>query len=477
MTDFIKGEDRTQATLFPDQLDDYIAEDSLVRVIDVFVSEMELGGLGFKTVPAIKGRPAYHPAVMLKIYIYGYLNRIQSSRRLEREAGRNVELMWLTCRLMPDFKTIADFRKDNGPAIARVCREFVLICRKLNLFTNALVAIDGSKFKAVNARDRNYTKGKIKRRLQQIDQSIARYLGQIESNDRSGADDVDYKTEQLTSKISKLQQEVNRLNTLQEELLKKNDQQISLTDPDARSMATSGRGSGMVGYNVQSAVDTKHHLIVAHEVTNVGHDRSALHDMSVKAKEVTDNETLDVVADRGYYNGTEIKACEQSGITSYVPKTHTSGSLSKGLFDKRDFKYIKKDDEYVCPAGERLIWRMRTVERGKEHNKYWSSNCRSCSLKPKCTTGKSRRVSRWEHEATLEAMEARLAENPDMMTIRKSTVEHPFGTIKSWMGATHFQMRTLNNVSTEMSLHVLAYNLKRVIKIIGIIPLMEAMRA
>ena len=438
---------------------------------------MTLGDLGFKTVPEIKGRPAYHPAVMLKIYIYGYFNRIQSSRRLEREAGRNVELMWLTCRLMPDFKTIADFRKDNGPAICKVCREFVLICRKLNLFTKALVAIDGSKFKAVNARDRNYTKGKIKHRLEQIDQSIARYLGQIESNDRSGADDVDYKTEQLENKISRLQGEVDRLNSLQKNLLKKDNQQISLTDPDARSMATSGRGSGMVGYNVQSAVDTKHHLIVAHAVTNVGHDRSALHEMSKAAKEVIGGETLDVVADRGYYNGREILKCEQSGITPYVPKTHTSNSLSKGLYDKRDFRYRPEDDVYVCPAGERLKWRMRTVEKGKELNKYWSSNCKTCSLKPKCTTGKSRRVTRWQHEAILEVMEARLAQNPDMMTIRKSTVEHPFGTIKSWMGATHFQMRTLKNVSTEMSLHVLAYNLKRVIKIIGITPLMEAIRA
>ena len=477
MTDFIKGEDRSQSTLFPDQLDDYVVEDSLVRVIDFFVDEMELGDLGFKTVPEIKGRPAYHPAVMLKIYIYGYLNRIQSSRRLEREAGRNVELMWLTCRLMPDFKTIADFRKDNGPAIVKVCQEFVVLCRKLNLFTKALVAIDGSKFKAVNASERNFTKGKIERRLEQIDESIARYLGQIESNDISGDDDVDYKTGQLENKISKLQGEVGRLNALHKELLKKEDQQISETDPDARSMATSGRGSGMVGYNVQSAVDAEHHLIVAHEVTNVGHDRSALHDMSVKAKEVIGSETLDVVADRGYYNGSEILECEKSGIIPHVPKTHTSNSLSKGLYDKRDFKYIEKDNEYICPAGERLIWRMRTVEKGRELNKYWSSNCQSCPLKSKCTTAKSRRVSRWQHEATLEAMEARLAQKPDMMTIRKSTVEHPFGTIKSWMGATHFQMRTLNNVSTEMSLHVLAYNLKRVIKIIGIIPLMEAMRA
>lgn len=477
MKRFIKGEDRHQATLFPDQLDEYITEENAVRVIDVFVDEMDLNALGFKTIPAKTGRPSYHPACMLKNYIYGYLNRIQSSRRLEREAGRNVELMWLTCRLTPDFKTIADFRKDNGSAIAKVCRAFVLICRKLNLFTEAFVAIDGSKFKAVNARDRNFTKGKIKRRLEQIDESIARYLGQIESNDRSDADDSDYKTVQLQDKISKLQQEVSRLNALEQDLLKKKDQQISLSDPDARSMATSGRGSGIVGYNTQSVVDCKHHLIVAHEVTNIGNDRSALHDMSQKAKAIIGGESLEVVADRGYYNGSEIEACEQSGIIAYVPKTHTSGSLSKGLFDKRDFRYIAQDNEYLCPAGERLNWRTKTVEKGKQLNKYWSSNCQSCSLKPKCTTGKQRRVTRWQFEATLEAMEARLTQNPDMMKIRKSTVEHPFGTIKSWMGATHFQMRTLNNASTEMSLHVLAYNLKRVMKIIGIIPLMEAMKA
>ena len=302
MTGFIEGECRTQATLFPERLDDYIAENSPVRVIDAFVDELDLGPLRFKTVPEDTGRSPYHPATLLKIYIYGYLNRVQSSRRLEREAQRNVELMWLTGRLAPAFKTIADFRKDNSKAIQKVCREFVLICRKLDLFADVFVAIDSSKFKAVNNRDRNFTKAKMKRRLEQIDESITRYLSQMASADRQDTENAKHKSGSLQGKITKLKEEVKRLKALEKEMLNRPDQQISLTDPDARSMATSGRGSGMVGYNVQTAVDTKHHIIVTHEVTNVGHDRSALNSMAVSAKEVIGTATLDVVADRGYYS-------------------------------------------------------------------------------------------------------------------------------------------------------------------------------
>jgi transposase len=477
MTGFIEGESRAQATLFPERLDDYIAEESPVRVIDVFVDELDLESLRFKTVPKDTGRPPYHPATLLKIYIYGYLNRVQSSRRLEREAQRNVELMWLTERLAPDFKTIADFRKDNGKAIQKVCREFVLICRKLDLFTDAFVAIDGSKFKAVNNRDRNFTKAKMKRRLQQIDESIARYLSQMASADRQDAGNAKQQSERLQGKITKLKEEVKRLKALEKEMLNRPDQQISLTDPDARSMATSGRGSGMVGYNVQAAVDAKHHMIVTHEVTNEGHDRSALKNTAVSAKEVIGTDTLDVVADRGYYSGTEILDCETSQITTYIPRIHTSGSIKKGLFSKRDFKWIAQDNEYECPAGERLIWRFSTEEHGKVVNKYWSSNCPTCSIKGRCTTSPYRRVSRWEHEDVLDRVQDRLDAEPERMRIRRETVEHPFGTIKSWMGSTHFQMKTLKHVSTEMSLHVLAYNLKRAMSILGIGPLIEAMQA
>jgi transposase len=358
MTRFIEGECRTQATLLPELLDDYIAESNPVRVIDVFTDELHLQSLGFKTEPEDTGRPAYHPATMLKIYIYGYLNRIQSSRRLEREAQRNVELMWLTGRLSPDFKTIADFRKNNGKAIQKVCREFVLICRKLDLFSDAFVAIDGSKFKAVNNRDRNFSKSKLKRRLEIIDESIARYLGQLESADRQDSKNTADISGRLHDKIAKLKQEIKQLKKIEKKMLNTPDQQISLTDPDARSMSC--RGTGVVGYNVQTAVDTKHHIIVTHEVTNVGNDKSALNHMATCAKDAIGKDTLEVVADRGYYSGIEIVKCEDVQIATYVPKAQTSGNIKKGLFSKRDFKWIAKDKEYECPAGERMIWRLST---------------------------------------------------------------------------------------------------------------------
>lgn len=475
MKRFIEGESRTQATLFPEALDEYIAEENPVRVIDVFVDELDLDKMGIYIDPADTGRPAYHPALMLKLFIYGYFNRVQSSRRLEREAGRNVELMWLLGRLAPDFKTIADFRKDNTKAISRICREFVLLCRKLDLFTESLIAIDGSKFKAVNNRDLNFTVAKLKYRLQRIDESIEKYLLQIESADRQEAPIAKIRTERLENKIARLKEEVARLKDIDAKLQAAPDKQWSLTDPDARAMKTGGKG--IVGYNVQTAVDSKHHLIVAHEVTNSGNDRAQLASMSKKAKALLACDELTVVADRGYYNGEEILACEQASIITYLPKVQTSGNQAKGYFGKRDFIYHSKEDEYECPAGERAIYRSTRMEGGKNIKRYWSSACRDCEIKSQCTNGKERRISRWEHEASLDAMEARLDHAPDMMKVRRSTVEHPYGTIKSWMGATHFQMKTLKRVSAEMSLHVLAYNMKRVINIMGTKQLIAAMQA
>jgi len=466
MSGFIEGEDRGQATLFPERLDDYVGEDSAARVIDVFVDGLDISGLGFRTEPSDTGRPGFHPKTLLKLYVYGYLNRVQSSRRLQREAGRNVELMWLIGRLTPDFRTIADFRKDNGEAIRLVCREFVVLCRKLELFSDAFVAIDGSKFKAVNNRDRNYTKAKMKRRLEQIDQSIERYLAQITSADRQETEAAKGKSDRLTSKIEQLKQEMARLKKLEARMLEAPGQQISLTDPDARSMATSGRGTGMVGYNVQTAVDAKHHLIVAHEVTNVGHDRSALASMATKTKAVLKVEQLDVVADRGYYTGAEIRACEQASITTYLPKPQTSGNMAKGQFGKRDFIYKPDDDEYECPAGERAIYRFTRTEANKAIRRYWTSACPRCPIKAQCTTGDYRRISRWEHEDVLERLEARLDKEPERMRVRRATVE-----------STHFQMKTLPKVSTEMSLHVLAYNMKRAMAILGVGPLIAAIQA
>jgi len=352
MKRFIEGETRTQVTLLPECLDDYVTEENPVRVVDVFVDELDLGALGFEGVdPAATGRPAYHPAVLLKIYIYGYLNRIQSSRRLEREAERNVELMWLTGRLAPDFKTIADFRKDNGKAIRSVCRQFVVLCRNLNLFSQSIIAIDGSKFKAVNNRDRNFTQGKVKARMQQIEQSIDRYLAAMDSADRATPEVAEAKAKRLKEKIETLKKQMQKLKDIEAQLHDSPDQQISLTDPDARSMATSGRGTGTVGYNVQTAVDDKHHLIIAHEVTNVGNDRTQLSNMANQAREEIGAESLTVVADRGYYKGLEILACEQAGITTFVPKPLTSGSKAEGRFGKQDFIYLAASDEYRCPAG------------------------------------------------------------------------------------------------------------------------------
>jgi len=479
MNRFIEGTDRSQATLFPDRLEDWVDEDNPVRVIDGFVDALDLGGLGFvRAAAAETGRPGYHPAVLLKLYVYGYLNRVQSSRRLEREAGRNIEVMWLTGRLVPDHKTIADFRKDNGPAIRKVCSQFVELCRRIGLLSTAGVAIDGSKFKAVNNRDRNFTKAKMARRMQQIDESVSRYLQQLDSADRQEPSPaIQSRIDRLHEKLGKLREEMQRLKVLEDKMLEAPDEQISLTDPDARSMATSGRGSGVVGYNVQAAVETGHHLIVAHDVVQTGSDRALLEPMGQQAKEVLGVDKLDVVADRGYFSTEQIKACADAGITPTLPKPQTSSNRKKGMFVKSDFRYAADEDAYVCPAGERLPWRYVTEEHGVTVSRYWTDACSSCALKGRCTTGKERRISRWEHEHLVEAMQRRLDEHPDAMRQRRETVEHPFGTIKMWMGATHFLMKRLKNVRTEMALSVLAYNLTRVMNIIGIRPLMDAIRA
>jgi len=478
MKRFIVGESRSQSTLFPESLDDYVSEDNPVRVIDVFIDELNLGELGFSRVePSVTGRPAYHPSILLKLYVYGYMNRNHSSRRLERESQRNVEVMWLTGRLMPDFKTIADFRKDNGKAIQSVCREFVVLCRKLNLLTESMVAIDGSKFKAVNARDKNFTQAKMKRRMDDIDKSIAEYLRQMDTADRQEEPVRQADTIRLKDKIAKLKDEMKRLKKLNAELLKQPDKQISLTDPDARSMKT--RGNGIVGYNVQTAVDVQNHLIVEHEVTNTGNDRNQLSHMAKKARQSMGSDKFEVVADRGYYKSIEIKACDDAGIITYLPEAITSQGRKAGRFTKQDFRYLPDTDEYLCPSGERLQWHFTTNENGMNLHCYWSfSACSVCSIKQQCTTSPApRRIKRWEYAEVLDAMKRRLKLKADAMRIRRQTVEHPFGTIKAWMGATHFLTRTIDRVSTEMSMHVLAYNLKRTINIMGVSTLVQAIQA
>ena len=471
MSKFIEGLDRSQGTLFPERLDDYVEEENPVRVIDVFIDDLDISGLGFKTELAATGRPRYHPKMMLKLYVYGYLNRVQSSRRLEVEAQRNIELMWLTGRLAPDFKTIADFRKDNPEAIRLVCREFVMLCKKLNLLSEKLVAIDGSKFKAVNSRDKNFTRAKMKRRLRDVESAIERYLAQLDETDTTEPPPDDAKT--LQDKETKLREEMARLKKLEVRMLEAPDQQLSLTDPDARSM--NSRGTGLVGYNVQSAVDAKHHLIIAHEVSKVGSDRQQLSKMAKQAKDILNPKTkLTVVADKGYYNGDELRACEQNGIVAYIAKPKTSPNKAKGYFDRSRFQYIREDDEYQCPAGERLTHRTTSTEKGKQIRRYWSSACGSCALKSQCTNGKERRVSRWVHEDVLERAARRLRRRPAVMLARRSLVEHPFGTLKSWTSANHFLTKRLPGVSTETSLQILAYNMKRAINLVGTRKILQA---
>ncbi len=367
MRRFVEEADRGQRTLLPECLDDFIDENNPVRAIDEFVDALDLAEMCFGGVaPAATGRPSYHPSVLLKLYIYGYLNRVQSSRRLEREAGRNIEVMWLLGRLAPDHKTIADFRKDNSVGLRKVCARFVELCRGMGLLTTASVAIDGSKFKAVNNRDRNFTRAKVEWRRAQLEESVARYLSQLDTADRQQPSEaLAAKVTRLTEKLTKLKGEMGKLAAYEKQMLASPDQQISLTDPDSRSMATSGRGSGVVGYNVQVAVDTDNHLIIAHEVTNSGSDRAQLANMARQAKAVLKAETLEAVADRGYFSSPEILACHEAGITVTLPKPMTSGAKSDGRFGKQDFVYLPEEDAYRCPAGERLPYRYTNEEADK----------------------------------------------------------------------------------------------------------------
>jgi len=470
MKRFIEGENRYQSTLFPERLDDYIAEDNAVRVVDAFVEKLDLLRLGFEgVIPESTGRPGYHPAMMLKLYIYGYLNRIQSSRRLEREAQRNVELIWLTGRLMPAFKTISDFRKDNREAICTVCFEFIELCRELQLFSGVLVAIDGSKFKAVNSRDNNYTTKSVKRRIKKTQENIERYLAKLDDVDAGEPEIREVTAKELRKKIASMEAKMDELKARQQEVAVHPDKQVSTTDPDCRSMIKPGGGS-VVGYNVQTAVDEKYHLIVTHEVTNDTTDTHQLESMAKRARKALKMKQLTVVADAGYYESRNIVGCQKDGIMPLVPKPPTSNNKAAGLYDKTDFRYDGKADQYRCPAGEILPRRHSSEEKGKLYHYYYASpaTCRKCPLKPQCTTGKERRVRRWEQEAALEKAAAELKKRPAAMRQRKALAEHPYGTIKQLMGSTHFQMRRLPNVKAEMSLNVLAYNMKRAIKVLGV---------
>jgi transposase len=475
--DYIRGVTRNQVILFPESVDDYITEDNPVRFIDAFVASLELAELGFaRATPAETGRPAYDPGDLLRLYLYGYLNRVRSSRMLEREAKVNLEVMWLLGKLAPDFKTIADFRRDNLAAIKRVCREFTLLCRKLKLFGGELVAIDGSKFKAVNNRRRNFSEGRLTKAIQALEEKIDGYLSNLDETD-AAEPDPDEPTPgagELRAKIQELQQRKTKYQALKQGLKESGAKQVSLTDPDARSMVMH-HGSTEVGYNVQTAVDEQHQLIVEHEVTNDPTDHAHLAEMALRAKETLAVEQLEVVADMGYYDGAEVKQCAAAGITTYIPKPLTSVNQKRGLFTKQDFVYDEAKDCYLCPQGEELTFRYESFELNRQIRYYTTAKCLGCPLRSKCTTNKrGRRISRWVDEKLLEDMARRVRARPEVMRRRQQLSEPPFGTIKRAMGHGYFLMRGLNKVGAEMSLTVLSYNIKRVINLIGVKKMIEA---
>jgi transposase len=473
---YITGTDRTQAVLLPEVVDDYVRADNPVRFLDAFVAQLDLAALGFqRAVPAATGRPGYAPGDLLRLYLYGYLHRIRSSRRLEQETHRNVELMWLLRRLTPDFKTIADFRRDHPRALQGVGRAFVLLCRQLDLFGGELLAIDGSKFRAVNARDKCYTPARLAKLQRAITATITRYLRDLERQDAAEAGTEGPSAAALQAKIAALQARQAQYAAYQEDLAASGETALTLTDPDSRPMMSRGRIE--VCYNVQTAVDAKHKLIVADDVTNAAADRDQLSPMATAAQTVLETRPV-VLADRGYYHGAEIKACLEAGMTPLVPRPRTSANAARGLFTKDDFVYDAGRDAYRCPAGSVLTYRSTTVELGRTIKNYRTPACGRCALKPRCTRNKDgRKITRWVDEHLLEAMDARLQRAPEVFRQRTALSEHPFGTMKRAMDHGYFLLKGLPKVRGEFSLTVLAYNLKRVLAIVGMPRLLAALAA
>lgn len=474
----ISGDDRSQLLLLPDSVDDYVGPDNVVRFIDAFVDGLDLQAAGFGRVqPKATGRPGYDPADLLKLYIYGYLNRVRSSRRLQVETRRNIEVIWLLRRLAPDFKTIADFRRDNRSAFRQVFREFVVLCRELDLFGRELIAVDGTRIKAVNSRERNFTKAKLSRAMADSDERLARYLKQLDDADKDDKDSPQGSTvEKLQEKIAAIHERRERLEGHGKALAESGEDQISLTDPDARAMHSSSRVG--VGYNIQIAVDTKHKLIAEQQVHNKVSDLGLLTETAAAALENLGVEKIDAVADRGYFKIEDIEACETAGIVPYVPKPQRGSAVAKGFFTKDQFRYDTKTDTYICPGGESL---RRTSSRPvrdevRLFNYVNAAACKTCALKARCTDAASRKVTRYENEAVLDRMAERLAARPTVLDERRESVEHPFGSVKQWMGQGAFLMRRLENVRAEFSLTAIAFNLRRAITLVGIPALIAAVR-
>ena len=474
----IQGSDRGEVLLFPEAIDYYITPENPVRFVDAFIDQLDLAAHGFKhAVLNDTGRPPYHPGDLLRLYLYGYLNRVRSSRRLEREAARNLELIWLLRKLRPDFKTIADFRKDNGKGIKAVCREFTLLCRKLDLFGGELVAVDSTKIKAQNSKHRNYSQAKLRALMAEIDGKVSAYLGELDKADRqeseSGADNPKPDAAELKQKIAQLQERRADYQELSRALEEGGATQVSLTDPDSRAMSM-GQGS-IIGYNVQAAVDEKHKLVLDTEITNTTSDLNALGTMAIKTQEALEKNDVNVVADKGYYNGKEVLACDSIGVTAYVSKPLTSANTARGLYGKESFTYDSANNCYHCPAGKTLTYRFSTNELGRPIHYYRASECKACPIKAKCTRNKQNRtITRLAFEEVQEAMERRVRANPQIMRKRKAIIEHVFGTIKRSLGYDYFLCRGNRKVATEVNLTMLAYNIKRVCNIVGVQNLVKA---
>ena len=470
------GLDRSQTLLFPERLEEYVGAENPVRFLDAFVGSLNLPALKFgKAQCAATGRPPYDPAMLLKLYLYGYLHRIRSSRGLEAECQRNVELIWLTGKQTPDFKTIADFRKDNLQPLKAVARSFTLLCRKLELFGGELLAIDGSKFRAVNARDQNFNAGRLQELIAHTDARLAEYFQQLEQADAANPSPTALSRTELAAKIASLTEKRDWHTELLGQL-DADQKQISVTDPDTRRMPTAQ--GNVVGYNAQFAVDAKHKLMAADDVTNEVNDLQQLANVALLAKENLGLTQTEVVADTGYYSAREVSRCLEKGITPYIPKADTSANTARGLYGKSQFRYDAVKDVYECPGKQELTYRLATHELGRELRYYRATGCQACALKTKCTRNKANRtITREANEPLMEQMAERMRAQPWKFKWRKLLAEHPYGTIKRWMGFTHFSLKGLTKVRTEWSLVTLAYNLKRVLNLVSFEKLMSTLRS
>jgi transposase len=465
---YIKGQERNQSVLFPVTIDEYVAENNAVRAIAAFLGRLDFVKLKFVRGQAAEtGRPGYDPRVLMGLFLWGHLNGIRSSRKLERESHRNLEVIWLCENLRPDFKTIADFRKDNGAGIKGVVVEFRLWCMAAGLYGQEMVAVDGSKFKAVNSKERNFTRKKLSQLMARERAKISEYLEAVAEADEAESEEPALSAEQLQEKIAGLERYLAEHEALERQLEASGESQVSLTDPDAKLMKTA-QGSE-VSYNVQTVVDSKHKLIVAYEVTNERNDLGQLAVMAQQAKEALQVEELTVLADGGYYEGNALKECEQAGVTTYVPQPQSREAKRRGIFEQKQFRYDQQRDLYVCPQGEELRLRSKKNERGKEFKVYKTKACAGCPLRAQCTTSKyGRKLVRWVDQEVIERLQARNRGRPELLKLRKTLAEHPFGTIKWGMDQGFFLLKGMRKVTTEFGLTVLSYNLKRVINILGV---------